>query len=556
MPDSTLRSLADVGLAAIRDNGGQVFNVKAQPFGAKGDGTTDDTDAIDAAISAAAAIGGGVVKLPPGTFFTRGHALPSNVHLEGSGRTFTKLVVRGDTSMSAGVQLVGVDHASVRGLTVDVRTNSPNCNGIAIFATSNDGTGTPPTFCTVEGCEILGFDSHQYLIWSQLGQHIKILFNWVDGAVTVRNPSSQQEGIEIQGGFDVLVMGNTVTNMGNSGIDPGTNALSTNMALDDLRIIGNSVNGANIGISVNAITGPTTTNPCSRIKILGNTVQNCLKYGCWLWSTGGSALFDIDISHNTFDGIGSSTQSFAYGFFAQGDSFTLADPSLCRDVRATDNLIRNVIASNAGAGANFASFPGLIFARNTVKDITTGTAAGLVSGNSPDLQILDNTMENLNAFAMSIQSGSNRATITGNQVRSWNAANTGLGGINLDSVSFCTITGNSFYQPPTGHDFFPMSPEGNCDSLTIHGNLALYATGYNVNLNAGTNPSSGIVSVSNGQTSVTVTNAQVNTNRQVRVYQKDGIPNNATLTVGSGSFTITLGAAAAGGVSFNYEIIP
>src|SRR5512135_421699 len=56
--------------APIQDRGGQVFNVKA--YGAKGDGTTDDKAAIQAAINAAKAAGGGVVNFPPGTFMVSG----------------------------------------------------------------------------------------------------------------------------------------------------------------------------------------------------------------------------------------------------------------------------------------------------------------------------------------------------------------------------------------------------------------------------------------------------------------------------------------------------
>jgi hypothetical protein len=51
---------------SIQDKGGQVFNVKA--YGATGNGTTDDASAINSAISAAEAAGGGVVYFPLGVY--------------------------------------------------------------------------------------------------------------------------------------------------------------------------------------------------------------------------------------------------------------------------------------------------------------------------------------------------------------------------------------------------------------------------------------------------------------------------------------------------------
>lgn len=49
----------------ILDTGGQLFNVKT--FGAKGDGSTDDTSAINSAISAAQ-VNGGILYFPPGVY--------------------------------------------------------------------------------------------------------------------------------------------------------------------------------------------------------------------------------------------------------------------------------------------------------------------------------------------------------------------------------------------------------------------------------------------------------------------------------------------------------
>ena len=57
-----------------------VFDVKA--FGAKGDGKTPDRDAINKAIDAAAAAGGGTVFFPAGTYLTGSIRLRSNITLQ------------------------------------------------------------------------------------------------------------------------------------------------------------------------------------------------------------------------------------------------------------------------------------------------------------------------------------------------------------------------------------------------------------------------------------------------------------------------------------------
>lgn len=76
---------------AFLDYGGQAFNVKHPEFGAVGDGSTDDTDAIQAALTAAAAVSGTVV-IPPGTYPCSGTSITGgqNLKVVGPGATIVQ----------------------------------------------------------------------------------------------------------------------------------------------------------------------------------------------------------------------------------------------------------------------------------------------------------------------------------------------------------------------------------------------------------------------------------------------------------------------------------
>lgn len=95
-----------------------VYNVKDPPYLAVGNGVANDAGAIQSALTACGASGGGVVYLPPGTYNVASTLSIANpgVHLRGSGTTGT--LVR-TTSPTADIINVTAWETSVRELRLD-----------------------------------------------------------------------------------------------------------------------------------------------------------------------------------------------------------------------------------------------------------------------------------------------------------------------------------------------------------------------------------------------------------------------------------------------------
>ncbi len=100
------------------------FDVRA--YGAKGDGVTDDTVAIQAALDAANAAGGGKVFLPAGTYISTTLTMPSKVTLAGSGIETTIIQSKSTTNVDL-----------IKGKDFDSLTGTANTGGIYAFRIEN-----------------------------------------------------------------------------------------------------------------------------------------------------------------------------------------------------------------------------------------------------------------------------------------------------------------------------------------------------------------------------------------------------------------------------------
>ena len=75
-------ALLAIGLVLSLQVFSQSYTFSITDYGATADGTTMNTKAIQSAIDAAAAIGGGRVIIPPGKYLTGGIELRDNIILE------------------------------------------------------------------------------------------------------------------------------------------------------------------------------------------------------------------------------------------------------------------------------------------------------------------------------------------------------------------------------------------------------------------------------------------------------------------------------------------
>jgi hypothetical protein len=138
----TASSIADgsVGLSKLNFQLGYI-NAKNAPYGAVGNGTNDDTAAIQAALNAAAAAGGGVVYLPTGNYLVGSHlVVPPQTSLVGVWRAVTA------NSQNLGTTLLAVEGAGSTNGTpfITLQGNNSTLEGVTIFY-PKQVANNPPT---------------------------------------------------------------------------------------------------------------------------------------------------------------------------------------------------------------------------------------------------------------------------------------------------------------------------------------------------------------------------------------------------------------------------
>ena len=355
---------------------------------------TADDIAVQASLDATAAAGGGVVQLEPRVYvMTQPLVVGPNTHLRGAGRGAT--ILRGAAFISnkvisgipvqASISVVGSMNVTISDLTVDHKTCARPGNGVELLPSESIHEGPVLSNALVERIEVFGSGDpadHAYMIWNFKGKHVKILNNWVDGGVNV---DSSQEGIESFGGYDVLISGNTVKNIGTACINLGS-ADVANSETSGLTITNNYLTGCGIGINLgtsNAENGPQST---EHVHLTGNTIVAVRKTGIDIVGYPGTTMRDITVIDNTIRDIDGT--EVAGIKLRTANSAPLA-PGVVIANTVSRNHIENIRGSNSH-GIRITSYPNVRVLENTI----TGTDNGAIySIFADDIEMSGNKIE-------------------------------------------------------------------------------------------------------------------------------------------------------------------
>jgi len=327
------------------------YNVKAAAYGAVGDGSTDDTAAIQAAVDVAEAAGGGTVYFPAGTYkIATGVTIDSdNIHILGDGIGATVIGWQdgngagGDNSNGdyiftiTDANNVSFEKVSLtNGPSEDIgATNTPNAGGII--------TATGSTKIRIRDCYL-------YEIGGSYGFVIRKCSN-VKVTDTTFYMISYAGMMVLDTCFDIKVTGCTfdTTNSSDTGYNrylfatgattllsaDGTNAYF----LKDLLVSGNTFKD-------NAVWEGIDTHGGDRITITNNTVTGCYIGINAINATSSGAAYvtdasldDLIISENTIEADGLSNGWF--GVVVRGhDAGGTNEPWFCENSKIINNSIR------------------------------------------------------------------------------------------------------------------------------------------------------------------------------------------------------------------------
>lgn len=531
----------------VVQQGDLFINVKDAAYGAKGDGVTDDTSAINSAISAAAT-NGGSIYFPVGTFMTTGILISSqnNLHIKGAGNaSIIKLLANNTNDV---LKLTSCNNFIISDLTVDCNragqtqgTDEDKQNGIHLVScnkffiksiasinsfmsgirlglyTQNTGgcTDGEVTNCYINaggtnGDQGIGIWNSQRISVTNCtvnqGGWGGIVFTYSDYCTAVGNvcynnvytiggATNGGHGIALEGARWCVVAGNVCYNNNVHGVhlenDPQTSARNCLDCVISNNTCYNNIEGIFVGHA-------------SRCTFTGNQCNNNSQYGFELSANADTCIVEGNISEaNTLIGFWiKASNSGIIGNIARSNS---TQGFLVQGGVSNVELSNNVAVSNTLAGFDI---------RGTTNCVITGNVA---VNNSAQGFIIQNDGSTVNTYGILSNNESNGNTnegfillsATGFSIsNNFSSGNHGSGGLDLRGVQYSSITANVVMNNGTALS--------HAAGITLEDNGTVYClyntlTGNNSSDNQGTHTQSrGIQELGNSNKNIITSNVCLN----------------------------------------------
>lgn len=360
----------------LLDKGEMVYDVKA--YGAKGDGTTVDTTAVQAAITACISGGGGTVFLPAGTYVVSNISLGSNVTLAGAGMGASVLLHDPNPSVSPA-------NTSGSGFTYDIPTlrinvtSSTQVNNVVMRDFTVDGNKT--------ALHTLDSTYRQYGIYVGGATGQPYPYDIHATRVEVRNCKSYA--------FDIIRVNRATFSQcvaHDNGVDATANNESSGFEIlgDDIKLLGcNSYNnqlGYSCGESgvvhyrVNLISCTAQGNANEGVSfhdamqdsvIIGGAFRDNLSHGIALYGAVTQiAVQGASVTGNTGNGIRIDNATYCTVDGNTVDQNSLATSSFA-EIRVVSPSANNVISNNV-INTNSIPDPAIFESASTGPNIVTG----------------------------------------------------------------------------------------------------------------------------------------------------------------------------------------
>lgn len=368
-------------------------NAKATPYSATGDGTSDDTAAIQSAMAAAGAAGGGTVVLPTGSYSVTSLTIPSDVILTSLGGA--TLLHRSGATQSC----VNLPNSNSVLRDVEVDGNAAN-QANSVLGVSVGGVRNRVEGCYVhdvkwDGIAVGGGSRHNVTDCTVVTTgRFGITVNW-NGVTATNHVIVNGNHVEasVAGALGIVGVGEHIVFVGNTTKDHGGDGIAAYNALNQDIV-------------------------CS-----GNTFENPGNHGIHL---GGQGLIMAD---NNAVGVGTG-----HGFFVRNHDATTA-----YHATITGNTVRGV---GIGEGIRVEITQIVTIGSNTVH----GAARhGIQVNDSADFTVTGNVVRDNIAGSGIDVFRSERGTITGNTLR--NIGGDAIKGYDTggtaNACQLVTVTGNT-----------------------------------------------------------------------------------------------------------------